>query len=286
MNRMLKIQHVVIIVNLLKPEAIEILDEITDFFRKRNISFEIFKYEGNPIEFSVDKGDLAISLGGDGTVLFCARRLAELNIPIMAVNLGNFGFITEVGMDEWKETFNNYENGILGYSRRLMLQVTVSRNGRIAETFSSLNDAVISAMGISKLIRLRVDLRDTQLGKYRADGLIVSTPTGSTAYSAAAGGPLLDPELDAMIINPICPFTLSNRPLVVQSEDEINVMVEDEQRAEIILTIDGQQSYKLEPGDQIKFKSSRQKALIIKSGKRNFFEVIRNKLKWSGGPDA
>ena len=283
---MVKIKDVVIVVNQLKPDSEGILKEMTTFFDSRAIKYRIHRYSGQAIEMEPEESDLAISLGGDGTVLFCARKLAEMDIPIMAVNLGDFGFITEVGKDEWKETFLSYEKGALDCSRRIMLQISVFRKEEEIAGFSSLNDAVISARGISKLIKLQVLLRGTPLVKYRADGLILSTPTGSTAYSAAAGGPLLDPELEAMIINPICPFTLSNRPLVVQGDDEVAVYVEEDQRTAVILTIDGQQSFELHPGDKILFKKYYKKALIVRSGKRNFFEVIRDKLKWAGGPDA
>ncbi|MBI9103270.1 MAG: NAD(+)/NADH kinase [Spirochaetales bacterium] len=285
MNR---IKEVIIIVNQLKPDAEEILGEMTAFLKERAVRFKIYRYEGKPLPMDAVKGegDLAISLGGDGTVLFSARRLAEYDIPILAVNLGDFGFITEVAKDEWKDTFLDYESGKLSCSPRVMLDITVMRGNEKLASFNSLNDSVISARGISRLIKLQVELRGTQLVKYRADGLIVATPTGSTAYSAAAGGPLLDPELDAMIINPICPFTLSNRPLVIQANEEISVSIEDNQRTDIILTIDGQKFLDLEPGDKVCFKSHEKKALIVRSGKRNFFDVIRDKLKWSGGPDA
>jgi len=281
------IRYVIIVVNLLKPESEIYLREMTRFLEARNIEFEIHGYRGEPLHPAIRKeADLAISLGGDGTVLFCARLLAHLDIPIMAVNLGDFGFITEVGKNEWEETFLKFQAGEVGCSRRLMLQLQVIRAGRTAATFLGLNDAVISSQGSSRLIQLRVNLRNTHLGVYRADGVIIATPTGSTAYSAAAGGPLLDPELEAVIINPICPFTLSNRPLVICGDEEICVTVDPGQKAPIILTMDGQNSFALEPEDRIQIARAPSKALIVRSDRRNFFEVIRQKLKWSGGPDA
>ena len=281
------IRYVIIVVNLLKPESETYLREMTRFLESRNIDYEIHGYRGEPLHPEIRKdADLAISLGGDGTVLFCARLLAHLDIPIMAVNLGDFGFITEVGKNEWKETFLKFQAGEVDCSRRLMLRVQVIRAGKTAATFLGLNDAVISSQGSSRLIQLRVNLRNTHLGVYRADGVIIATPTGSTAYSAAAGGPLLDPELEAVIINPICPFTLSNRPLVICGDEEICVTVDPGQKAPIILTMDGQNSFALEPEDRIQITRAPSKALIVRSDRRNFFEVIRQKLKWSGGPDA
>jgi NAD+ kinase len=149
-----------------------------------------------------------------------------------------------------------------------------------------LNDAVISASGISKIVKLSVRLSDTPLGRYRADGIIVATPTGSTAYSAAAGGPILHPEMDAMILNPICPFTLSHRPIVVPHDEEIVVEVEEEQRTGLMMTVDGQSEFPLKPDDRIVIRASEEKARIVRSNKRTFYEVLRTKLNWSGGPDA
>jgi len=280
------IKKAAIIVNLLKFEAADVVKEITSCLNEKGIEVEVFGYSGEPIAPIVGDIDIAFALGGDGTVLFSARTLAMLQIPVLAVNMGNFGFITEVSKDEWRETFEEYIEGKLSISRRLMLKSKVYREGEIVAEYHCLNDSVISAYGISKMIRLSVKLNDTPLGQYRADGVIVSTPTGSTAYSAAAGGPLLDPEMEAVLINPICPFSLSNRPLVVQGDKNVSITVEPEQRAEVILTVDGQMVFPLKPLDTILFEKADSKALIIRSDKRNFYEILRSKLKWSGGPDA
>ncbi|MDR0710284.1 MAG: NAD(+)/NADH kinase, partial [Spirochaetaceae bacterium] len=153
-----------------------------------------------------------------------------------------------------------------------------------------LNDAVISASGIAKIIRLEVsstggalDGQIMSLGRYRSDGLIVATPTGSTAYSVAAGGPILDPEIDALIINPICPFTLSNRPIVVPAGETIIVEVEAEQRSRVLLTVDGQRSFPLEPGDRVFIRKAPFTAKIVASGRRGFYRALQTKLNWSGG---
>jgi NAD+ kinase len=280
------IKKAAIIVNLLKPEAQIVVDEIKAYLKQKGIAREVFGYSGKPIEPDIRDIDFAFALGGDGTVLFSARMLAEKQVPVLAVNMGNFGFITEVSKDEWRETFDEYIEGKLDISKRLMLKTSVFRNGELAAEYNCLNDAVISAYGISKMIRLSVKLNNTPLGKYRADGVIVATPTGSTAYSAAAGGPLLDPEMEAVLINPICPFSLSNRPIVIQSDKTVIVDVEEEQRADLILTVDGQMVFPLEPLDRVIYEQASFKALIIRSEKRNFYEILRNKLKWSGGPDA
>ena len=279
------IKKAVIIVNLLKPEAEQLVKDITDYLVSKGISSEVFGYSGEPIEPEVKSADIAFALGGDGTVLFSARTLAKKKIPVLAVNMGNFGFITEVSKDEWQETFEEWIDGRLSLSRRLMLKSTVLRKGMKIAEFHCLNDSVVSAYGISKMIRLSVEMNDTPLGSYRADGIIMSTPTGSTAYSAAAGGPLLEPEMDAVLLNPICPFSLSNRPLVINSDKSVRITVEPEQRVEVILTVDGQTVFPLKPEDVVVFEQASEKALIISSDKRNFYEILRSKLKWSGGPD-
>lgn len=280
------IEKVLIIVNHHKEDAYAIVSSAVAYFEERDIASKVIQYNEDLEQYDLDGIDIAISLGGDGTVLFSARTLAARQIPILAVNLGDFGFITEISENEWQSAFEKFRNGYLGISPRIMLKTRVIRSGEEIFTCAGLNDCVISSSGISKIIRLGVKIREDHLGEYRADGIIVSTPTGSTAYSMAAGGPILDPEMDAMIINPICPFTLSNRTIVIPGKEKVTVFVKQQQRTDIILTIDGQDSCSLEPEDTVEFVHSEEKALIVRSDKRTFYEVLRSKLKWSGGPDA
>lgn len=227
--------------------------------------------------------DAAISLGGDGTVLSCARALAGYNIPILAVNLGQFGFITEVRQDEWYDTLHAYLGGRVGVSQRLMIQVRLIRGDSCLATCVGLNEVVIAASGISKIVNLTASTTRGRLGSYRADGLIVATPTGSTAYSAAAGGPILHPDLDAMILNPVCPFTLSNRTLVMPGHEVVRIHVDHTQRTDVVMTVDGQEVHALEADDVIEVRRSDHRAGIIESERRSFYEVLRSKLHWSGG---
>jgi NAD+ kinase len=166
----------------------------------------------------------------------------------------------------------------------------VDRRGTSAVSAHCLNDAVISASGIAKIIRLELSFSSggaggetMGLGRYRSDGLIVATPTGSTAYSVAAGGPILDPEIDALIINPICPFTLSNRPVVVPARETVIVEVEAEQRSGVLLTVDGQRIFPLEPGDRVFIRKAPYEAKIIAAERQGFYRALRTKLNWSGG---
>ena len=283
---MVEVRKTLIIGNLSKPDAESIAEEVASYLVTRGIETTKFLFRGRPESDPVVDCDLAFSLGGDGTVLYSARVLAPRAVPIMAVNIGDFGFITEVGRDEWARAFESYIAGNLGLSRRNMLDTRVFRDGDEIAVYLGLNDSVITSAGMSKIVRLKVDVNGTSLGRYRADGVIVATPTGSTAHSAAAGGPILDPEMRALALTPICPFTLSNRPIVLQGSEPVYIEVESSQRTEVILTVDGQDTLPLREGDRLCFQVADADALIIRSDKRNFYEVLRSKLNWSGGPDA
>jgi NAD+ kinase len=281
-----KIKRVLVVVNLAKEDAARVADEVEAYLLERDIEVDVHRFAGRSADYKVSSYDIAFSLGGDGTVLYSARLLGRLGIPILAVNIGDFGFITEVSKDEWKQAFEMYSDGKLGISERIMIKTSVIRQGMEIATHYGLNDSVIASAGISKLVRLRVDVGDTALGRYRADGVIIATPTGSTAYSAAAGGPILEPEMNALILNPICPFTLSNRPLVLPGDKPVSIHLECGQRTDVIMTVDGQEVISLLEGDTVCFRLADITAKIVRSDKRNFYEVLRSKLNWSGGPDA
>jgi NAD+ kinase len=199
-----EIRSVLIIANTGKTGANELAEEISGVLRKRDIRVQTFLYAGVAHEVPQKDGhDLAITLGGDGTVLVASRHF----IPILPVNLGDFGFISEVAHDEWFPAFESFVAGEITAGPRLVLEVCVIRDGSELCSFRGLNDAVVSSEGISRMVRLNVRLTDQPIGRYRADGVIVATPTGSTAYSAAAGGPILHPEMSAMILNRL-PFRI------------------------------------------------------------------------------
>ena len=276
------VSSVFIIANGLKKESQELSAEILEYLGKRGISGKLVSTKSDEDVLDVPVStDLVITLGGDGTVLYAARAVNEMGIPILPVNLGTFGYITEVGKDEWKEAFEYFEQHGTNLSRRLMLRITVSRNGHKVWHASALNEAVISSAGIAKVISLDLSLDKTPAGSFRADGMIIATPTGSTGYSLAAGGPILDVDMSAVIITPVCPFTLSNRPLVTSGK-VVAVTVCSGQRTDLLLTADGQLFFPLEEGDVVTVEKSRSRALLVKSLRRNFTEVIRDKLHWSG----
>jgi NAD+ kinase len=281
------VKKVVILINQNKQKAKEFALEVRQTLNNRSI--EVTKIVGvdSLEELKLeDDVDLAICLGGDGTVLSCSRLLHSYSIPMLAVNLGTFGFITEVCKEEWVEAFDAYIKNKAKVSRRLMVKVSVIRDSKRVFVAHGLNEMTIAASGISKMVSLDLFINGTNAGSLRSDGMIVATPTGSTGYSLASGGPILDVALDALIVNPICPFTLSNRPLVVKGDDVVKIKVRDGQRTQISLTVDGQLFFPLEELDYVEVEKSYSKALIIMSPQRNYYEVIRDKLNWSGGMDA
>ena len=237
--------------------------------------------------------DFAVCVGGDGTALFACRALAEQSIPILTINYGKFGFITEVSLDDWKQAVENLLQGEFETESRILIDISILRGagndgeggGRASGsggTYRGLNDAVISVMGLSKIMNFAVFLNNQLLEEYRADGLIVATPTGSTAYSAAAGGPILHPTLRALVVNPICPFTLAHRPLVIPEDQRVLIKPSYGRNVRILLTIDGQEQIPLSPNDRIEVAVSEQVASIVRSENYSFFEAIQRKLGWSG----
>jgi NAD+ kinase len=282
-----KVKKAVIFVNPEKNNSGTVLEEIKSQLQFKNIAVTVFSYNNGPEKPQEGEWDIAFSLGGDGTVLYTARSLAGTGIPILPVNCGTLGFIAGINRNNWLKTFNGWADGSISLSRRCMLKISVIRENIAVMESTCLNDAVISATGIARLIRLDVHSsfsgnEKTKLGSYRCDGLIIATPTGSTAYSMAAGGPILDPEMEAIILNPICPFTLSNRPLVLHSKQGLEVTVVREQRSGVLLTLDGQDTFNMEWGDKIVIEDAPWRALLISVDRRTYYSALRTKLSWSG----
>lgn len=279
-------RKVLIIANLMKDDAGGRAREISSYLATLDIASSTFGFKGPTGQFPSAEGiDLVISLGGDGTVLFAARVAAPSGVPILPFNLGRLGFIAGFGRDDWRVALDAWLSGHIGLSARTMLLVSVKRGGTDIGAYVALNDGVVSGNGIAKLLSVEMQAGGSDLGEYRADGIIVSTPTGSTAYNLAAGGPIVHPEMDAMILNPVCPFTLSNRPIVVPGSETIEILVGETKRTGIILTVDGQEVVGLEAGDRVSFVHAPRRALIYTPERQSFYEVLRNKLSWSGGAD-
>ncbi len=232
------------------------------------------------------KWDLAVSLGGDGTFLYTARLLLELNVPILPIHMGTFGYITEISGNEWTSALPRCLDGDYKISRRSVLQAVVYRNDEEVARHIGVNDAVVSCGMISRMIHLVLEVDGRVLADFRGDGLILATPTGSTAYSMAAGGPILHPEMEAMILTPICPFSLNYRPIVLGKNEKIAVKVGENRQKSLLLTIDGQVVTPLQPGDRIVSVPTDKFVPVITSRRRSFLDVVQTKLGWAGGPDA
>lgn len=279
--------RVLIIANLEKDQATAVAEALSSTLRGLGTETESYFYNGDPDGPPKAAGaGLVVSLGGDGTVLYAARVAAPLGIPILPINLGRLGFIAEIGGGEWPAAIAAWARGSLPISERLMLSVEAWREDERVAAFWALNDATVSAQGIAKLIGFGIGLGESSPVRYRADGVIIATPTGSTAYNLAAGGPVLHPEMEAIVINPVCPFTLSNRPLVVPADEAVEITMEAGKRTGAMLTIDGQETFTLRSGDRIRVSGAPRKALIHVSEGFAFYEHLRSKLAWSGGPGA
>lgn len=275
---------VLIIANWSKKETHRLASLIVEKLETNNIESFIVKTRSEAETLSSLKDvSLVICLGGDGTVLSTSRLLAGTRIPLLAINTGNFGYITEVGSSEWEDTLTRLLAGELETYKRMMIRVSVIRDGE--EVFSSfgLNEAVITSSGISKVVCLTLEIDRVFAGRFVSDGLIVATPTGSTAYSLAAGGPITDISVDAFVLTPICPFTLSNRPLVLDSRKQIAVNIDPGQKTRVLLTVDGQRQFPLQDGDRVEISQAETPLVMVSSGRRAYIETIREKLNWSGG---
>jgi len=281
---MAAVKSVLIITNLSKKRASQLREEILETLGRRDIKIVEHTFTGKPEKFTPEKTDLIIVLGGDGTVLYSARLCAGMNIPILAVNLGTFGFLAEVNPEEWLQAFEMFQEGSMGTSHRIMLNTALIRNGKNIAEFCCLNDCVITSTGMAKIVNLKVNISDQEVIEYRADGIILATSTGSTAYSMAAGGPIVHPELSLIIVNPINPFTLSNRPLVIPADEQVTILVSEQQRTNLVLTLDGQDMIPLIPGDEVVTRKHHCSTDLLSFKKMNFYEVVRKKLNWKGGP--
>jgi NAD+ kinase len=280
-------RRALIVANLDKDDARGLACEMGARLGELGVSSSVFAFSGAPgLPPEISGFDLLISLGGDGTVLFSARAALSSGVPLLPFNLGRLGFIASFQRGEWRDVLDAWSDGKLALSERMMLEICLERPGRPLERYFALNDGVVSGQGIAKVIGLEISIAGTSLGTYRSDGVIVATPTGSTAYSLAAGGPVLHPEMPAMILNPICPFTLWNRPLVVPETERIEIEVKEGKRTLFMLTIDGQETSALAPGDRVSFVGASKRALIYAHQRQAFYDVLRDKLSWSGGPGA
>ena len=223
--------------------------------------------------------DLLIVLGGDGTLLAAARLLGEHTVPILPVNLGGLGFLTSVTLDELYPILQQVIEGKHRISERVLLQAEVIRDGKVVTQQRALNDAVLNKGPLARMVDLNLQIDGSYVCSYKADGLIISTPTGSTAYSMAAGGPIIYPTVEAFVITPICSHTLTNRPLVVPNTNRIELDFESREEA-VFLTLDGQVGVDLKRGDLVVISKVPNKLRLVRPARKTYFEILRSKLKW------
>lgn len=223
--------------------------------------------------------DLFIVLGGDGTLLSVSRLVEERRTPILGINLGSLGFLTEVTRDETIPVLERLLAGELEVSERLRLDVTIRRGGIEVARYRVLNDLVINKGALARIIDMEAWVDDTYLTTFKADGLIVATPTGSTAYNLSAGGPIISPTLHCLVISPICPHMLTNRPIIVSDEALIRIEVKF-QDEEVALTADGQVGMPLHGGDVVEIRRSPHPTMLVISPTKDYFQILRTKLKW------
>jgi NAD+ kinase len=275
-----QVNRAIIVGNKAKRAVHEALDGIRSWLAERvEVTVDLAMAE------AVDEGDfdLAVVLGGDGSVLAAARGLAPLGIPLLGLNLGKFGFLTETNADDYEDVLTDVLEGRFTVAERMMLDCVLERDGQEEMHCVGMNDVVISRISLSRIATLDFHVGDELVTTYRADGLIIATPIGSTAHSLAAGGPIVHPEMEGLVVTPICPHTLSNRPLVLPAEATVSVVARDGAEG-TGLTVDGQVSHDMADGDMVQVKKAPRPLKLFQTGRNVFFSTLRNKLDWRGQP--
>jgi len=278
--------HIAIIYKHARPEAADLADQLRVWLEKREV--RVFFQENidtSNIRCSYSRIDIpktvdaVVVLGGDGTFLSVARFLEDLSIPVVGVNLGGLGFLTEISAAACFQEVEQILNGRFEIEERMRLQVLIQREGEDIFFQTVLNDIVISKGALARIMDIETKINGRDLTHYRADGLIVSTPTGSTAYNLSAGGPIVYPTTSAIILTPICPFALTNRPIILPPQVTIQVAL-SEPAEHVTLTCDGQVGCELASSDQLRISVAPNPLRLIKTPTIDYFRILRTKLKW------
>lgn len=269
-----------------QPDAVKLAGQVQAWLVERGLTVMLEERlavkmgaNGHPAAAIPPECDMIVVLGGDGTLISVAREIGDLEIPILGVNLGSLGFLTEITRQELFPVLTRVLAGDYMLSDRLMLEVVVERAGTTVASFRVLNDVVINKGALARIIDMKAWVGDSYLTTYKADGLIISSPTGSTAYNMAAGGPIIYPGTDCLVITPICPHMLSNRPIIIPADlvVRIEVMFQEE---DVLLTADGQVGMPLQAGDIVAVRRANNRTRLIISPDKEYFEVLRTKLRW------
>ncbi len=288
-----RIQRIGIVLKPHQPEALKTICELVKWLEEREISVvgspdierERIEHETGCAVEVLDQDklasevDLMLVLGGDGTMIATARMVGDREVQVLGVNYGGLGYLAEFRIEELFTGLESILNGNYRVDRRVMLAVDLVRGDEQIATSRVLNDVVINKSALARIIEIEASLNQQFVNSFRADGLIVSTPTGSTAYNLSAGGPVIYPSMNAIVITPICPFTLSNRPIVVPDDSEIELRLKTE-REEVALTLDGQVGFPLELDDRVLIRKSQTTFNLVQPMNRNYFDVLRDKLRW------
>ena len=267
------------------PQLVKILEHLRSYgcqvFVDQKVvdDLSLENVEGRAREALPAISDALIVFGGDGTLLSVARLVGEQSCPILGVNLGSLGFLTEVTLEEFDAAARKLVSGDFRTRRRSLLEINLLRQDGTTAKYRALNDAVINKGALARIISMEAYCDEDFIANFLADGIIVATSTGSTAYSLSAGGPIVHPTQDLIVLTPICPHTLANRPLILPRQSEVRIRLKAGE--EVMLTVDGQVGTTVNPGDEIRCRLAEQSIELVDSSSRNFFDVLRQKLKWA-----
>lgn len=269
------------------PVDPKVLSDLIQWLNKKDCQVIIDKSTANitgqdsPFQWAdiPARADLIIVLGGDGTILSVARSAHAFNVPIFGVNLGTLGFLAEVTLPDLYEVLEKVLNGQFECENRMLLNACVWRDKKKVGDYHVLNDVVINKGALARIVNLKVRVNSQYMTSYRADGLIIATPTGSTAYSLSAGGPIIHPSMDALVLSPICPFTLTNRSIVIPDKSLIQVELAT-QSENVRVTFDGQEGCDMLQGDTLEVKKAQTSIQLIQAPGKNYYQTLRNKLHW------
>jgi NAD+ kinase len=285
---LLHLKTIGVVVGPQKPEALDVVCELREWCDARGIELRAadsvaagaacapLAESGGELAEDVD---LIVVLGGDGTMLGAARLVGTRQIPVLGVNFGWLGYLTEFTLEEMFPALENVRRGDFFVERRMLIDVALNRGGEVAAVYRALNDAVVTTATAALMIEIESYINEMFVNSFRADGMIVATPTGSTAYSLSAGGPIVHPSMSAILLTPICPHMLSNRPVVVPGESVVDLVFKRAD-TDLMLTVDGQPGVELLHADRITVRRSQTTFNLVQPTNRNYFEVLRTKLKW------
>lgn len=279
------IKKVGIVVKPGNDEAWRTANELSSWLATRGVSVAGEPYRGTgkpgngePFALAADS-DLIVVLGGDGTMISTARLIGDAEVLVLGINYGSLGYLTDFLIEEMYSALDSIFEGNFEIDRRVMLSVEHRREDKMLAKGRVLNDVVVNKAALARIIEIEANLNGHFVNSFRADGLIVATPTGSTAYNLSAGGPIVYPSMNAIVLTPICPFTLTNRPIVIPDTAEIELKLLNENEG-VVLTLDGQTGYPMKGGDIVAIRKSKTTLNLVQPPNRNYFDVLRNKLKW------